>query len=396
MGGKENVLIVTSSFPRWEGDSHAHMVLGLAQSLAAKGAGVTVLAPHFPGAKFREQLGEVEVRRFPYFFPFSAQVLCGDEGVVPKVQARPWLGLLLPFLAASELAHLALFLARNRVRSVFALWLIPQGLAACLLKPFFRFRLVSYAIDGDSLPQNSHLLKLLRGAVLKYSDATIAVSPPVAEELRAAYPGQAGKISAVPFGIDTSRFRSGKAGMGKSILFIGRLIEWKGAHHLIECLPEVLAAEPDARLRIVGSGPMEPELRRIAKERGVEGSVEFMGRVPHGNLHRIIQESAVLAHPATEKGGKETLGVALLEAMACGLPVVGAKSGAIPYVLESGKAGILVEPEQPGELAKAIIRVLGDGKLRNELSRRARARAEQFSWGRMGGKFEKALLPAGG
>lgn len=217
----------------------------------------------------------------------------------------------------------------------------------------------------------------------------------VAEELRAAFPGQAGKISTVPFGIDTSRFRPGKAGKGKSVLFIGRLIDWKGAHHLIECFPKVLAAEPEAKLRIVGSGPMEPELRRIAKERGVEGSVELMGFVPHGNLHRIIHESTVFVHPATEKGGKETLGIALLEAMACGLPVVGAKSGSIPYVLENGKAGIIVETEKPGALSEAIIRILSDQKLRNELGRKARARAEQFSWDRVAGRFSKLLLPAG-
>lgn len=386
------LLIITSSFPRWKGDSTQPVAFGLAKSMVNKGHSVSVLAPHHQGAKMREEMDGVEVIRHPYFYPFRAEKLCYGPGIPANLKSKPWLVLLLPFLVLSQILFTAKFLASRKVDSVYAFWLIPQGFTGALLKPFFKFRLVNSAIDSDVLQLNDPFSLIFKRIALEGSDSVIAVSPMMQDEVAARFPPQKKKIRVIPFGIDADSFKPISRRKGKTVLFVGRLVEWKGARTLIRAIPLVLKKEPSAKFRVAGTGPLEGELRALAKKLGVEESVEFMGAVPHERLVTLMSESALLAHPANERGGRETLGMAVLEAMACGLPVIASRTGGLPFVLDEGRAGILVKPESEKELAGAIIKVLSDAPLREALGRKARQRAERFSWGRLAPEFESAIF----
>ena len=152
--------------------------------------------------------------------------------------------------------------------------------------------------------------------------------------------------------------------------YVGRLVLYKGLSVLIEALSGLPA---NCQLRLLGSGPDEAELRRIATERGVADRVVFAGAVSSSEVPREIAAMDVMALPSLSRPNwKEQFGRALIEAMACEVPVVGSDSGEIPHVI--GDAG-LVTPEGDVEaLRAALLKLATQPDLRETLARKGRER----------------------
>jgi glycosyltransferase involved in cell wall biosynthesis len=152
--------------------------------------------------------------------------------------------------------------------------------------------------------------------------------------------------------------------------YVGRLVLYKGTGLLIEALAGLPAM---CRLRFVGSGPDEAQLRRLAAERGVADRVEFAPAVPATGVPEALAEMDVLALPSlTRPNWVEQFGRILIEAMACGVPVVGSDSGEIPNVL--GDAGIVVPEGDVGALREALRELLARPDLRDDYAQRGSAR----------------------
>lgn len=158
--------------------------------------------------------------------------------------------------------------------------------------------------------------------------------------------------------------------------YIGRLVLYKGTGLLVKALREL---PPECRLRFVGSGPDEDELRRLATSEGVLGRVEFLPAVSTAEVPGVLASMDVMALPSlTQPNWMEQFGRTLIEAMACGVPVVGSDSGEIPHVV--GDAGLIVPEGDVAALAGALRRLAGDVALRAELSARGRQRVlERFT-----------------
>jgi len=121
---------------------------------------------------------------------------------------------------------------------------------------------------------------------------------------------------------------------------------------LIEALPHVLRREPAARLVIAGRGALRKRLEALAADHGVASKVRFAGLV--SDVPRLLSAFDVFAFPSRWEG----FGIALIEAMAAGLPVVASRTGGITEIVEDGVSGLLVAPGDPGELAAALARLL--------------------------------------
>jgi glycosyltransferase involved in cell wall biosynthesis len=161
------------------------------------------------------------------------------------------------------------------------------------------------------------------------------------------------------------------------LLAVGDLYVQKNLHNLIEALALVRLRHPSIRLRIAGEaidGDYAARLRRLVAERGLDRCVEFLGRRPVDELVALYRTCAVFVFPSTE----ESFGMPLVEAMACGAPIVASMSAATPEI--AGDAALLCDAESPEELARSILAVLDDPALRDDLQRRALARARNFSW----------------
>lgn len=180
-----------------------------------------------------------------------------------------------------------------------------------------------------------------------------------------------------------------EAAAGARILSVARQYPRKNTAALLRALPGVLRRVPEARLAIVGGGPELPSLRRLASKLQLSDHVRFLGELPTSEaVRRAYREADVFCLPSLQEG----FGIAFLEAMASGLPVVGPRVGAVPEVVPHGEAGLLVDPRRPEDLAGALIEVLLRPDLRARLGRAGLRRVRRYGWPEVAGRFLEAAL----
>ncbi|MFI8945743.1 glycosyltransferase family 4 protein [Streptomyces sp. NPDC053750] len=218
-------------------------------------------------------------------------------------------------------------------------------------------------------------------------------------------PRAAARMRQLPPGVDEKTFHPGSGGdevrarLGLTerpvVVCVSRLVPRKGQDTLIRAMPRILAAEPDAVLLVVGGGPYEKELRRLAHDTGVAASVHFTGAVPWSELPAHYGAGDVFAMPCrTRRGGLdvEGLGIVYLEASATGLPVVAGDSGGAPDAVLDGETGWVVRGNSEEESADRIVTLLGDAGLRRRMGERGRAWVEEkWRWDLLA-EHLKALL----
>lgn len=218
-------------------------------------------------------------------------------------------------------------------------------------------------------------------------------------------PEAAGRMVQLPPGVDEKTFHPDSGGdevrarLGLTdrpvVVCVSRLVPRKGQDTLIRAMPAILAKEPDAVLLIVGGGPYEKELRRLAEETGVAGSVRFTGSVPWSELPAHYGAGDVFAMPCrTRRGGLdvEGLGIVYLEASATGLPVVAGDSGGAPDAVLDGETGWVVRGGHPEEAAERVVTLLGDPELRRRMGERGRAWVEErWRWDTLAEKLQLLL-----
>ncbi|MFE2333009.1 glycosyltransferase family 4 protein [Streptomyces coelicoflavus] len=203
-------------------------------------------------------------------------------------------------------------------------------------------------------------------------------------------PAAAARMVQLPPGVDEKTFHPASGGdevrarLGLTerpvVVCVSRLVPRKGQDTLIRAMPRILAAEPDAVLLIVGGGPYEKDLRRLATETGVAASVHFTGPVPWSELPAHYGAGDVFAMPCrTRRGGLdvEGLGIVYLEASATGLPVVAGDSGGAPDAVLDGETGWVVHGATPDESADRITTLLADPELRRRMGERGRSWVEE-------------------
>jgi glycosyltransferase involved in cell wall biosynthesis len=159
----------------------------------------------------------------------------------------------------------------------------------------------------------------------------------------------------------------------QTILTVGRLTRVKGHDILINTFAQIREYFPGLNLVIAGDGEARRELEKLARKLGVEKEVEFTGFVSKERLRALLHRATVFALPSRSEG----MPLALLEAMAAGVPSIATCVGGVPDVVSSG-AGILVPPNNPGALAEGLARVLSDATLARRLGSGGRARARNF------------------
>lgn len=216
----------------------------------------------------------------------------------------------------------------------------------------------------------------------------VAVSHYLKNELTKNYKIDESLVEVIYNGIDVERFNPNVRGNEirqrygledkPVVLYLGRLVPYKGVQFLIRAVPLILREVPNAKFLIAGSMRYDMlNLHGITKSLGIEGSVIFTGFVPSGLVPKLYACCDVFCYPSLWEGFGLTPG----EAEASGKPVVAFDTCAIPEVVENGCTGILVEPRNCVQLASAIVSLLKDVDLRNKMGLEARRRVLRlFSW----------------
>lgn len=196
------------------------------------------------------------------------------------------------------------------------------------------------------------------------------------EHLRVLAPGHK-HLAQIPFGVDPHLFKPavqlgkgrGRTDGGFRIGFVKSLHSRYGPEVLLRAMPLVLAAIPDAHLTMAGRGPLAARLHRLARELGIGDRVEFPGFVPNHELPELLRSFDAFVNCAVVP---ESFGVAVLEASACGLPVVATRVGGVPEVCRHAETGLLVPANDARALAEALIGLARDAGLRARLGKAGR------------------------
>lgn len=162
----------------------------------------------------------------------------------------------------------------------------------------------------------------------------------------------------------------------KTLLCVSRLVaseQYKNVEQLIRSLPGVLDEIPETTLVIVGPGDDRPRLEAVVASLGLKDQVRFAGRVSDEELQAYYATCDLFVLPSTGEG----FGIVYLEAMQHGKACIGARAAAVPEVIEDEVTGLLVDPEKPEQLSRAIIRLLQDDVLRQRMGEQGRQRFEE-------------------
>jgi len=208
--------------------------------------------------------------------------------------------------------------------------------------------------------------------VLRQADLIYAVSPGLADEMARVIPAE--KIRVTSTGVDLGVFREQNRPRRKRLLAIGRLKWKKGYRYLLEAMPDILAQHPDYVLTIVGDGEERAAIEAQVQALGLQDHVELLGQVPQDEIVTLLNESRLFVMASLAEG----LPKALLEALACGTPVVVTRACHATDIVQG--AGLEVPSADSRALAGAVNRLLSDQDLWQQCAANARSRVLGYSW----------------
>ncbi|UCG57498.1 MAG: glycosyltransferase [Phycisphaerales bacterium] len=267
--------------------------------------------------------------------------------------------------------------------AIYSRFLYPEGYAAVRISKILGIPAVGVGAGSEVnvLPHESRLLKRDLVDILNGLDGVLASGPAVA----AGISKMSNKEALVVHGVvDLEEFSpapdkvSVRRELGLApdkliVLYVGGFLACKGVCELIEASARVLKQVPNTVVKMCGSGRQEGKMRQMIEERNAGGAIEIVGRVDPQQVHKWMQASDVLVLPSYAEGMPNVV----MEAMACGLPVVASAVGGLPQEVGDCEGAILIAPKSVDALEQAMLRVIGDETLRRRMQLASRKRAEE-------------------
>ena len=390
---RPRVLVLTSTFPRWENDPEPAFIFELCRRLISV-YDITVLAPRTPGGKIWQTISGINIVRFPYFFNRWEKLAMHGGGILNKLKSKPFYYLMVPFFLLGQLWAVSRLLRNDHFDLIHAHWLIPQGVisALSLLITRKKIPLLCTSHGGDLFALKGKGIQLLKRWVMDRSEALTVVS----KAMKKTVVGEgvvSEKVDVIPMGVDLKDlFTPDHCVRRKTdeLLFVGRLVEVKGLKVLLDAMPKVITKHPSVRLIVAGAGPLESELRVLAGRLDIADCVDFRGMVKQSELPSLYRQATMAVFPfiVTRSGIQEGFGLVVVEAMGCECPVIAGDLPAIHDTVTHEINGLLFPSGNAEMLAEAISRLLDDSDLCVRLSRAARRMVlEQFDWRITAGKY---------
>jgi glycosyltransferase involved in cell wall biosynthesis len=393
------VVMVTTSYPRYPGDSVGTFMEPIATSVAARGHEVHVVAPWHPlVARAPEEQG---VRfHFYRYAPVRALNVFGYASAMrADVSLRGAAYLAAPLALAAGWRAARAVARRAGATVMHGHWVIPGGVTAALARPSLPL-VVSLHGSDVYVAETLAPARMAARRVFARAGAITACSADLGRRA-VALGADPARLDVVPYGVDSERFRPdaetraavrralGVAGGQTLAVAAGRLVRKKGFEYLIDALVDV----PNVCLALAGEGTLAGELRARAAARGVAGRVTFLGNQSQDEVARLLMagDLAVVPSVRDDSGNVDGLPNVVLEALASGTPLVATPAGGIGSVVEHGRTGLLVPERDVPALAAALTRLRDDPSTGRAIGEAARRHmAEQFGWGTVAARFEQA------
>lgn len=241
----------------------------------------------------------------------------------------------------------------------------------------------TFHASGGRYWYSSYPWKLILKSWFQKLDGKIAVSPPAMSYVSKHFPGE---YTIIPNGVDLEHFSTNVSPIDEfideklNILFVGRLEKRKGLDYLLEAYRQIKPEIPNSRLIVAGPGTrLRRKYEKRVKQNGLK-DVVFTGYVSYDDLPRYYKTADIVCSPAT---GKESFGIVLLEAMAVGKPIIASNIEGYASVLTHGAEGILVPPKNPEKLAEALLSLMTNKSLRQQMGAKGELTAVEYDWKRV-------------
>lgn len=239
---------------------------------------------------------------------------------------------------------------------------------------------------GSDVYRPYWFINLTSKILLKNADLVIALTENMKQSMLTIFPR---KIIVIANGIPIDEYkdpdRKTQSLIQKNtILFVGRLHPIKGIDDLIKALKIVLIEFPDAELTIIGKGAERETLEELCQDLDLEKHITFVGPVPNKEIKKFMINSKILVLPSRSEG----FPVTILEAMACGLPIVATRVGGVPDIIDDGINGYLVEKNNPNDLAIGIMKCLKEENCRM-IKENNLKKVDSFSWDTIAEQVDK-------
>lgn len=386
---RPRLLVLASTWPAVPEDGTPSFVRDLAVQEAAR-FDVLALVPSVPGSAASEQDGPLRVRRYR-FFPKRWEDLA-DGAILENLRGRRSRWLQLPFFLLGQV------LATRRVVRVFrpdvihVHWIIPQGIVARLVAP--RVPKLLTSPGGDIYALDSAPMRRVKRWVLGNADRVTVMNLDMMHRAVAlGVPAEHAQVLPMGTRIGTaveSRTAEPASPLDDAprIFFIGRLVEKKGLHVLLEAL-RLLPAGVSWQAEVGGDGP----LRSVLEQQSEGLPVTFLGQLDREKLTGAFRRSDVVVFPSvlSSSGDQDGLPVAILDAFAAGACIIVSDLPGLNEAVEDGASGLIVPPGDPRRLAEVLERVLEDGELRGRLRSGAIIRAKEYSLETAGERYSALL-----
>ena len=346
-------------------------VYNLSRGLVRLGHDVTVLCANEPKSEREELMDGIRVRRLPYIGKIAntnitpglpIEILREDFDLIHAHLPTPWS------------ADWSAIVAKMRRRPLILTYhndIVGAGFANRVAQLY-----------------NHTALKFL----LKQADEVLITQP---KYLRSSpyLKGYEDKIVVIPVGVDVERFRPMRSEkINNSVFFLSVLDEfhrYKGLDQLLRALVLVKEKIPDVKLTVGGDGHLLEHYRMLSEDLGLRENVEFLGRVPEEMLANYYNKCDIFVLPSVSKA-QEGFGMVLLEAMACGKPVVCTEIVGVADEVKTEGAGLIVEPSNAEELAGAMSYLLQNGSLAHKMGEVGRGLVEErYGWEKVAKRVEE-------
>ncbi len=384
------ILVLTTTYPSHQGDWQGAFIHSLILAIRRKGFEVTVLAPSNGERYGNHTLDGVQVMRFGYFWPRSLERLTIGAGGIPENISKS-------FLAKFQIIPMTLlFIVRALILSkkadiIYSNWIGAGFVGAVAGTITGKPMVVSFRGDDGYLARDRTLWRLATKWVIKKSAYVTAVSSELINIMKG-LGADPQRLSTPRFGVDSEIFYPNcevRQNRGKlKIIFVGSLIPKKGLQDLIEAMTSPQFANTE--LIIVGDGYYGPELKKLANRKLNGRCVEWMGIVPPVKVGEVLRESDILVLPSYTEGSPNVI----KEAMATALPVIGARVGGVPELVDHGRTGFLYEPGAIEELRDYLGKLVEDKDMRLQMGISSRRKLNEagLDWDSTAEDFEKIFL----
>lgn len=407
------ILMLTTSYPLYRGETTAPFIEEIAAALVARGHTIHLVAPWHPEL----QRAPVERGVHLHFYHYAPHPNLNIWGYAQALHADTYLKA--EALGVAPLALLASMRALQQVIAqqqeaglppfdlVQAHWVLPNAAPTVPLARLNRLPLIVSLHGNDIyLAERFWPVTPVAGLTLRAATAITACSNDL--RTRAVQLGAPPlRSTVIPYGINIAEFRpdaDARATLRNEleiaegtplVVGLGRLVYKKGFGVLLDAWHTVLTHEPRALLVLVGYGDLREQLEHQAWQLGVAHRVRFVGQAERRRAAAFLAAADVFALPIVRDHGTDGLPNVLLEAMGAGRAIVASQIAGVPDVLEHETHGLLVPDRDPDALAVAILRLFNDRALAARLGAAARHRIEtELTWDDTAARFEQVYLQA--